>query len=114
MTGTALGVVAFLLVVGAMLGVIALIQGAGWVAGIFAGAAALAGAFFSTLVYISPQRVAEHVVLVQAPGTAAPRGVRERASTRGCQRGGSRERAGISTSKCSSGEAFQRTASAVS
>ena len=92
MTGTALAVVAFLLVAGAMalwarrirrvqipsdrrgfvacwvggavLGVIALIQGAGWVGGIFAGVAALAGAFFSTLVYISPQRVADDAVRV--------------------------------------------------
>ena len=92
MTGIALGVVGFLLVAGAMalwaqrikrvqiptdrrgfvacwvggaaLGVLALTQGAGWVGGIPAGIAAVAGTFFSALVYISPQKVADNAVQV--------------------------------------------------
>jgi hypothetical protein len=92
MNGIALGVVAFLLVAGAMalwaqrirrvqiptdrrafvacwvggaaVGVLALITGAGWVGGILAGIAALAGTFFSALVYISPQEVADNAVQV--------------------------------------------------
>ncbi len=89
---TALGVVAFLLVAGAMarwaqrmkrvqiptdrrgfvvcwtggavLGILALTQGAGWIGGIPAGIAAVAGTFFSALVYLSPQRVADDAVRV--------------------------------------------------
>jgi hypothetical protein len=49
---------------GAALGILALTQGAGWVGGIPAGIAALAGAFFSVLVYISPQEVADNAVRV--------------------------------------------------
>ncbi len=89
---TALGVVAFLLVAGAMarwaqrmkrvqiptdrrgfvacwaggaaLGILALAQGAGWIGGIPAGIAAVAGTFFSALVYISPQKVADNAIRV--------------------------------------------------
>jgi outer membrane lipoprotein SlyB len=92
MTGAALGIVAFLLVAGAMgvwvqrirrveipadrrgfvacwaggavLGLVALTQGPGWVGGIPAGIAAVAGAFFSALVYISPQKAAEDAIQV--------------------------------------------------
>lgn len=92
MTGIALGVVSFLLVAGSMalwarrirqvriptdrrgfvacwvggaaLGVLALAQGPGWVGGVPAGLAAVAGIFFSALVYISPQRVAEDAIRV--------------------------------------------------
>ena len=49
---------------GAVLGVLALSQGAGWVGGIPAGIATLAGTLFSVLVYISPQKVAEDAVRV--------------------------------------------------
>ena len=102
MTGIALGVVAFLLVGGAMalwsqrikhvqipknrtgfvacwlggavLGVFALTQGAGWLGGIPAGIAVAAGILFSVLVYISPQRVADDAVRVgeSLRGFAAP------------------------------------------
>jgi hypothetical protein len=92
MSGIELGVVAFLLVAGAMtlwarrirrvqiptdrrgfvacwvsgaaLGIVALTQGAGWVGGIPAGIAAVAGIFFSALVYISPQKVADNAIQV--------------------------------------------------
>jgi hypothetical protein len=92
MTGTALGFVAFALVAGSMalwfrriqsvripanrlgfvacwaggavLGVIALSQGAGYLGGLAAGIAAVAGAFFSVLVYVSPQKVADDAVQV--------------------------------------------------
>jgi hypothetical protein len=92
MTGTALGFVAFALVAGpmalwfrrmgrvqiptdrrgfvacwaggAVLGILALSQGAGWVGGIPAGIATLAGTLFSVLVYISPQKVADNAVRV--------------------------------------------------
>lgn len=92
MTGLVLGVLAFLLVAGPMalwaqrikrvqiptdrrgfvacwlggaaLGILALTQGAGWVGGIPAGIAAVAGIFFSALVYVSPQRVADNAVQV--------------------------------------------------
>ncbi len=49
---------------GAALGVVALTQGAGWVGGIPAGIAALAGGFFSLLVLISPQKVADNAIRV--------------------------------------------------
>jgi hypothetical protein len=49
---------------GALLGVVALIQGPGWVGGTLAGIAIAAGALFSTLVYISPQKVAGHAIQV--------------------------------------------------
>jgi hypothetical protein len=49
---------------GAALGILALTQGAGWVGGIPAGIAAVAGTFFSALVYISPQKVADNAVQV--------------------------------------------------
>jgi hypothetical protein len=90
--GTALGVLALLLVAGSMalwarrirrvqipadrrgfvacwlggaaLGILALAQGAGWIGGIPAGIAAVAGIFFSALVYISPQKVADHAIRV--------------------------------------------------
>jgi hypothetical protein len=92
MTGIVLGVVAFLLVAGSMalwsqrirrvqvptdrrgfvacwvggaaLGILALSLGAGWAGGIPAGIAAVAGTFFSALVYISPQRVADNAIQV--------------------------------------------------
>jgi len=92
MTGVVLGVAAFLVVAGAIvlwgrrikrveipknrmgfvacwiggaaLGVFALTQGPGWLGGIPAGIAAAAGIFFSVLVYISPQRVAQDAVQV--------------------------------------------------
>jgi hypothetical protein len=92
MTGTALGFVAFALVAGSMalwfgrlkrvripadrrgfvacwaggaaLGILALTQGAGWVGGLLAGIATLAGTFFSVLVLISPQKVADDAVRV--------------------------------------------------
>jgi hypothetical protein len=92
MAGIALGVAAFILVAGSMalwfqrmkrvqipedrrgfvacwvggatLGILALIQGAGWVGGIPAGVAAGAGIFFSVLVYISPQKVADNAIRV--------------------------------------------------
>ncbi len=92
MIGNALGVFAFLLVAGAMalwfqrmkqvriprdrrgfvacwavgagLGVLALTQGEGWVTGISAGCAAVAGTLFCALVYISPQKVADNAVQV--------------------------------------------------
>jgi len=49
---------------GAVLGVFALTQGPGWIGGIPAGIAVLAGAFFSVLVFVSPQRVASHAIQV--------------------------------------------------
>jgi hypothetical protein len=49
---------------GAALGAVALTQGAGWVGGIPAGIAALAGTFFSVLVLISPQKVADNAIRV--------------------------------------------------
>jgi hypothetical protein len=49
---------------GAALGVIALTEGAGWLGGIPAGIAVLAGSFFSVLVVISPQKVADDAVRV--------------------------------------------------
>jgi hypothetical protein len=92
MTGTALGLLAFLLVAGSMalwiqrikgvripddrrgfvacwaggaaLGILALTQGAGWIGGIPAGIAAVAGTFFSALVYVSPQKVADNAIQV--------------------------------------------------
>ena len=92
MAGIALGIVAFILVAGPMalwaqrmkrvqiprdrrgfvacwvggaaLGILALTQGAGWMGGIPAGIAAIAGTFFCVLVYISPQRVADNTVEV--------------------------------------------------
>ncbi len=92
MSATLLGVLAFLLVAGSMavwfrkiknveipedrrlyvtcwaggatLGVVALTQGAGWVGGIPAGIAALVGSFFSVLVFISPQKVADNAIRV--------------------------------------------------
>jgi hypothetical protein len=92
MTGTALGFVAFALVAGSMalwfrriqnvriptdrrgfvacwaggavLGVLALWQGAGYLGGLAAGIAVLAGTFFSVLVYVSPQKVADDAVQV--------------------------------------------------
>jgi hypothetical protein len=92
MGGTLLGILAFLLVAGSMalwfqriqsvqipsdrrifvacwaggaaLGVLALTQGAGWIGGIPAGIAVAAGAFFSALVFVSPQRVADNAIQV--------------------------------------------------
>jgi hypothetical protein len=92
MSGALLGVLAFLLVAGSMalwarrirnvaipkdrrayvacwaggavLGIIALVQGAGWIGGILAGAAALAGTFFSALVLASPQKAADDAIQV--------------------------------------------------
>ena len=92
MSGTVLGVLAFLLVAGSMalwfqrmnrvaipkdrrafvacwiggavLGILALTQGAGWIGGIPAGFAALAGSFFTVLVYVSPQKVADTAIRV--------------------------------------------------
>ncbi len=92
MTATALGLVAFLLVAGALvewfrrirgvriprdrrgfvacwlggaaLGAIALAQGPGWVGGLPAGLATLGGLVLSGLVAISPQRVAENAIRV--------------------------------------------------
>jgi hypothetical protein len=49
---------------GAAVGVIALTQGAGWLGGVPAGLAVLAGTFFSVLVVISPQKVADDAVRV--------------------------------------------------
>jgi hypothetical protein len=92
MSGTVLGILAFLLVAGSMalwfrriqsvqipkdrtvfvacwagaaiLGIVALTQEPGWVGGIPAGIAAVAGLFFSALVYISPQKVADDAIQV--------------------------------------------------
>jgi hypothetical protein len=49
---------------GAALGVIALIQEAGWIGGIPAGIAILAGSFFSVLVLVSPQKAAADAIRV--------------------------------------------------
>ncbi len=49
---------------GAALGVIALIQGAGWIGGIPAGIAVFAGSFFSVLVLLSPQKAADDAIRV--------------------------------------------------
>ena len=49
---------------GAGLGIFALTQGAGWIGGIPAGLAALAGTFFSVLVLVSPQKVADSAIQV--------------------------------------------------
>jgi len=49
---------------GAGLGIFALTEGAGWLGGTPAFIAALAGIFFSALVYISPQKVAADAVRV--------------------------------------------------
>jgi hypothetical protein len=49
---------------GAVLGIIALVQGAGWIGGTLAGVAALAGTFFSALVLASPQKAADDAVQV--------------------------------------------------
>ena len=49
---------------GAVLGIIALIQGAGWIGGTLAGVAALAGTFFSALVLASPQKAADDAIQV--------------------------------------------------
>lgn len=92
MNGTALGIVSFLVVAGSMglwflrirrvaiptdrrafvaswvggaaLGIFALTQGPGWVGGIPAGLAAVAGLVFSALVYVSPQKVADDAIRV--------------------------------------------------
>lgn len=92
MSGTLLGVFAFLLVAGSMalwfrrmksvsipmdrrgfvacwiggagLGIFALTEGAGWIGGIPATLAVLAGTLFSGLVLVSPQKVADHVIRV--------------------------------------------------
>jgi hypothetical protein len=92
MTGSVLGFVAFLLVAGSMalwarrirrvripkdrrgfvacwvggaaLGVLALTRDPGWLGGVPAGIAAVAGSVFSVLVSISPQRVADNAVRV--------------------------------------------------
>ena len=50
--------------VGAALGVLALVQGAGWIGGALAGIAAIAGTVFSALVYVSPQKVAADAIRV--------------------------------------------------
>ena len=49
---------------GAVLGIIALVQGAGWIGGILAGVAALAGTFFRALVLASPQKAADDAIQV--------------------------------------------------
>jgi hypothetical protein len=49
---------------GAGLGIFALTEGAGWLGGVPAFFAAFAGIFFSALVYISPQKVADDAVRV--------------------------------------------------
>ena len=49
---------------GAGLGIFALTEGAGWLGGIPAFIAALAGIVFSALVYISPQKLADDAVRV--------------------------------------------------
>jgi len=49
---------------GAGLGIFALTEGAGWLGGIPGSIAAFAGIFFSVLVYISPQKVADGAVRV--------------------------------------------------
>jgi len=92
MSGTSLGVAAFLLVAGSMaewfrrmqkvqipedrrvfvacwvggaaVGIYALTQGPGWIGGIPAGLAAFAGLLATTLVYISPQKVADDAIRV--------------------------------------------------
>ena len=51
-------------VAGAVLGVVALGMGAGWVGGLLAGLAAVAGSFFSALVFVSPQKVGEDAIRV--------------------------------------------------
>ena len=102
MSGTALGIVALLLVAGAFalwglrikrvqiprnrggfvacwaggaaLGIFALTQAPGWLGGVPAAIATGAGIFFSVLVFVSPQRVADNVVKVgeSLRGFAAP------------------------------------------
>jgi hypothetical protein len=49
---------------GSGLGIFALTEGAGWLGGVPAFIAALAGIFFCALVYISPQKVADDAVRV--------------------------------------------------
>lgn len=53
--------------VGALLGVVALTQEPGWIGGVPAGIAAVAGALFVGLVYISPQRVAADAIRIGEP-----------------------------------------------
>lgn len=92
MTGAVLGVLALLVVAGSMamwvrrmrnvdipedrrgfvacwaggagLGIVALTHGAGWLGGVSAAIAAVAGTFFSALVYISPQKTAGNAIRV--------------------------------------------------
>jgi hypothetical protein len=92
MSANALGILALLLVAGSMalwfqrlrrveiptdrrgfvacwlaaagLGIFALTEGAGWLGGIPAVLATVAGLFFSALVYVSPQKVADNAVRV--------------------------------------------------
>ena len=52
---------------GAALGVIALIQGAGWIGAIPAGIAVLVGSFFSVSVLLSPQKAAADAIRVGEP-----------------------------------------------
>jgi hypothetical protein len=49
---------------GALLGILALALGTGYPGGVAAGIAIVAGGFFSLLVYISPQKVADDAVRV--------------------------------------------------
>ena len=49
---------------GACLGILALTQGPGWIGGVPAALAVLAGSLFSLLVFISPQKVADHAVAI--------------------------------------------------
>ncbi len=102
MITTALGILAFLMLAGSMaiwfrkiqtvqipenrfafvatwaisglLGVTALVQGVGWIGGILAGIAAIAGIFFTVLFFISPQKVGSDAIQVGArlPAFNAP------------------------------------------
>jgi hypothetical protein len=49
---------------GAVLGIIALSQGGGWVGAVPAVIAAIAGTFFSVLVYVSPQAAGDNAIRV--------------------------------------------------
>ena len=54
-------------VVGALLGLVALSQGGGWLPGLLAGLATLVGSLFTVLVGISAQQVAADAITVGAP-----------------------------------------------
>jgi hypothetical protein len=52
---------------GVALGILAFTEGTGYLSGLAAGIAIVAGGFFTALVYVSPQQVADHAIRVGEP-----------------------------------------------